>query len=223
MITSYTTLLEESSREKLTSDERKFLSFAAEGARRMQALINDLLVYTQAQAQDPARTPAKLHDVLEQARYSLFESIRETAAEIVAEPLPEVEVDPLKMSLVFQNLISNAIKFRRPGEKPRIHVRAERQGSEWRIAVRDEGIGFDQQFADKIFAAFKRLHSRGKYPGTGIGLAICKRIVEGHGGRIWAESKEDSGATFYFTLPATDFSTTLERERSDATVAASDR
>ncbi|HEY6345923.1 MAG TPA: CHASE3 domain-containing protein [Bryobacteraceae bacterium] len=223
MITSYTTLLEESSRERLTPDERKFLSFAAEGTRRMQALINDLLVYTQAGAQDPARTPAKLNDVLEQARYSLLESIRETAAEIVAEPLPEAEVDPLKMSLVFQNLFSNAIKFRRPGEKPRIHVRAELQGSEWRIAVRDEGIGFDQQYADKIFAAFKRLHSRGEYPGTGIGLAICKRIVEGHGGRIWAESRGDSGATFYFTLPATDISTRLETERSDATVAASDR
>jgi signal transduction histidine kinase len=222
MITNYTTLLEESSREKLTPDERKFLGFAAEGARRMQALINDLLAYTQAGAQNPARTPAKLHDVLEQARYSLFESIRETAAEIVAEPLPELEVDPLKMSLVFQNLISNAIKFRRPGEKPRVQVRAERQGSEWRIAVRDEGIGFDQQYADKIFAAFTRLHSRGKYPGTGIGLAICKRIVEGHGGRIWAESNAGSGATFYFTLPATDFSTPLETERSDATVAASD-
>jgi signal transduction histidine kinase len=223
MITSYTTLLEESSREKLTSDERKFLSFAAEGARRMQALINDLLAYTQAGAQDPARAPVKLNDVLEQARYSLFESIRETGAEIVAEPLPEVEVDPLKMSLVFQNLISNAIKFHRTGEKPRIHVRSERQGSEWRIAVRDEGIGFDQRYADKIFVAFKRLHTRGQYPGTGIGLAICKRIVEGHGGRIWAESEPDSGATFYFTLPATDFSTPLEKERSDATVAASDR
>jgi signal transduction histidine kinase len=223
MITSYTTLLEESSREKLTPDERKFLNFAAEGTRRMQALINDLLAYTQAGAQDPARMPAKLNDVLEQARYSLLASIRETSAEIVAEPLPEAEVDPLKMSLVFQNLISNAIKFRRPGEKPRIHVRADRQGSEWRIAVHDEGIGFDQQYADKIFAAFKRLHSRAEYPGTGIGLAICKRIVEGHGGRIWAESKEDSGATFYFTLPATDFATPLEKERSDATVAASDR
>jgi two-component system, chemotaxis family, sensor kinase Cph1 len=127
------------------------------------------------------------------------------------------------MSLVFQNLISNAIKFRRPGEKPRIHVRAEREGSEWRLAVRDEGIGFDPQYADTIFAAFKRLHSRGKYPGTGIGLAICKRIVEGHGGRIWADSKPDCGATFYFTLPATDVSTALETERSDATMAASDR
>jgi signal transduction histidine kinase len=222
MITSYTTLLEESSREKLTPDERRFLNFAAEGARRMQALINDLLAYTQAGAQDPARTPVKLNDVLQQARYSLLASIRETAAEIVAEPLPEVEVDPLKMSLVFQNLISNSIKFRRPGEKPKIHVRAERLGSEWRIAVRDEGIGFDPQYADKIFVAFKRLHSSGKYPGTGIGLAISKRIVEGHGGRIWAESQPDSGATFYFTLPATDFSMPLETERSDATVAASD-
>jgi signal transduction histidine kinase len=223
MITSYTTLLEESSREKLTPDERKFLNFAAEGARRMHALVNDLLAYTQAGAQDPARAPAKLNDVLEQARYNLLATIRETAAEIVADPLPELEVDPLKMSLVFQNLLSNAIKFRRPGEKPRIHVRAERERSEWRIAVRDEGVGFDQQYADKIFEAFKRLHSPSKYPGTGIGLAICKRIIEGHDGRIWAESKPDCGATFYFTLPATDVSTALETDRSNATVAASDR
>jgi light-regulated signal transduction histidine kinase (bacteriophytochrome) len=113
-----------------------------------------------------------------------------------------VEVDPLKMSLVFQNLLSNAIKFRQPGGKPNIQIEAQKEGSEWRISVRDSGIGFDPKYAKKIFGAFQRLHGKDVYPGTGIGLAICSRIIEIHGGRIWAEADRGAGATFHFTLPA---------------------
>jgi signal transduction histidine kinase len=222
MIVTYTALLEQSIRGKLDADQQKHLNFAVEGAKRMQALIGDLLAYTQAGAQDPEPIPARLDNVLEQARYSLLASIRETGAQIAADPLPELEVDPLKMSLVFQNLLSNAIKFRQPGENPRIHVSAELQNGEWRIAVRDEGIGFDPKYADKIFAAFQRLHAAGKYPGTGIGLAICKRIVEAHGGRIWAESQAGAGATFYFTLHAVD-SPLLEASESGGTALATGR
>jgi len=171
-----------------------------------------LIAYTQASAQEPARVPAALDRVLEQARYTALASVRETGAEIVADPLPELDVDPLKLSLVFQNLLSNAIKFRRPGEKPRIHVGAERQEEEWRVWVRDDGIGFDPKYADRIFQAFQRLHPAGKYPGTGVGLAICKRIVEAHGGRVWAESQPGAGATFYFTLPAADRAAAAPRE-----------
>ncbi|HEY7337137.1 MAG TPA: CHASE3 domain-containing protein [Bryobacteraceae bacterium] len=222
MIVTYTALLEQSSHGKLDADQQKYLSFAVEGAKRMQALIGDLLAYTQAGTQDPEPIPARLDNVLEQARYSLLASIRETGAQITVDPLPELDVDPLKMSLVFQNLLSNAIKFRRPGENPRIHISAELQNAEWRIAVRDEGIGFDPKYADKIFAAFQRLHASGKYPGTGIGLAICKRIVEAHGGRIWAESQADAGATFYFSLPAVD-SPLLEAGESGGTALATGR
>ena len=212
MVVTYTALLEQSWQGRLTAEQRQYMAFAAEGAKRMQALIADLIVYTQASAQEPARVPAALNRVLEQARYTLVASVRETGAEIVADPLPELDVDPLKLSLVFQNLLSNAIKFRRPGEKPRIHVGAERQEEEWRVWVRDDGIGFDPKYADRIFQAFQRLHPAGKYPGTGVGLAICKRIVEAHGGRVWAESQPGAGATFYFTLPAADRAAAAPRE-----------
>ena len=204
MIVTYTALLEQSCQGKLNAEQQQYMAFAAEGAKRMQALIADLIAYTQANAQEPARVPVGLDRVLEQARYSLLASIRETGAEIVVDSLPELDIDPVKMSLVFQNLFSNAIKFRRPGEKPRIHVGAERQQGEWRVWVRDEGIGFDSKYSEKIFVAFQRLHPPGKYPGTGVGLAICKRIVEAHDGRIWADPQPGAGATFYFTLPATD-------------------
>ena len=187
----------------------------------MQALIADLIAYTQANAQEPARVPVGLDRVLEQARYSLLASIRETGAEIVVDPLPELDIDPVKMSLVFQNLFSNAIKFRTPGEKPRIRVGAERQQGEWRVWVRDEGIGFDPKYSQKIFLAFQRLHPSGKYPGTGVGLAICKRIVEAHNGRIWAESQPGAGATFYFTVPAADSPSRGADQASSAAMAPS--
>jgi signal transduction histidine kinase len=219
MIATYTTLLEQSWQGKLTPEQRQYLAFAAEGAKRMQALIADLIAYTEAGAQEPTRVPAALDRILEQARYTLLASIRETGAEIAADPLPELDVDPLKMGSVFQNLLSNAIKFRRPGEKPRIHVGAQRQKGEWRISVRDDGIGFDPKYADKIFLAFQRLHPAAKYPGTGIGLAICKRIVEAHGGRIWAESQLGAGATFHFTVPAADPSSRGVADASSAAAA----
>jgi signal transduction histidine kinase len=125
-------------------------------------------------------------------------------------PLPDVEVDPLKLSLVFQNLLSNAIKFRQAAQKPQVHIDVRRDAGEWHVSVRDNGIGFDEKYADRIFGAFQRLHGKSEYPGTGIGLAICKRIIEGHGGRIWAEAHPGAGATFHFTLPALDDSSPAE-------------
>ena len=202
MITSYTKLLEESSREKLTVDERKFLSFATEGARRMQALINDLLAYTQAGAQDPARTPAKLIDVLEQARYSLLESIRETDAEIVAESLPEVEVDPLKMSLVFQNLISNAIKYVDKGVVPHVEISALRGGGKVHLQFRDNGIGLREEDQQRIFTPFVRLHGEEDYPGLGLGLSATLKVVEIIGGQSGVVSAPGKGSTFWIELAA---------------------
>jgi signal transduction histidine kinase len=201
MVSSYLGLLSKSWQGKLDGEAEKYIGFAVDGAARMQALIRDLLAYAQVSTQSPVLTRTRLADVVSQARYALLASVRETGAEIATEPLPEVEVDPLKMSLVFQNLLSNAIKFRQPGGKPCIQIAARKENGEWRISVRDRGIGFDPKYAKKIFGAFQRLHGKGEYPGTGIGLAICSRIIDGHGGRIWAEAHPGAGATFHFTLP----------------------
>jgi signal transduction histidine kinase len=203
MVVSYLELLKEACQATLDAKTEQYLTFAVTGARRMQALIRDLLTYTQAGSQAPVRTRTRLNEVVSQARYNLLESIRETGAEIETGPLPDLEVDPLKMSLVFQNLFSNAIKFRQPAGKPCIHVEARKEAGEWRVSVCDQGIGFDPKYAETIFVAFQRLHGKSQYPGTGIGLAICKRIIEGHGGRIWAEAHPGAGATFHFTLPET--------------------
>ena len=125
----------------------------------------------------------------------------ESGAEISHDPLPTLRVNPNQMAQLLQNLIANALKFR-DEQPPRIHLSARQEGGEWVISIRDNGIGFEQKYAEHIFQVFKRLHSQEKYPGTGIGLAICKKIVERHGGRIWAESRPGQGAIFYFTIPA---------------------
>ena len=202
MVSSYLGLLSKVCQGKLDAEAEKYIAFAVEGATRMQALIRDLLAYAQASTQTPVLVRTRLNEVVSQARYALLTSIRESGAEIVVGPLPEVEVDPLKLSLVFQNVFSNAIKFRQPGGQPNIRIEAQQEGCEWRISVRDSGIGFDPKYAKKIFGAFQRLHGKDAYPGTGIGLAICSRIIEIHGGRIWAEAGPGTGATFHFTLPA---------------------
>jgi len=201
MIVSYVGLLGQTLQGKLDEEAAKYMGFAADGAKRMQALISDLLAYTRSDTQNLTLVRTPLETVVNQARYNLLESIRESDAEISVGPLPQVDVDVLKMGLVFQNLMSNAIKFRKAGEKPHIQIAAEEADGEWRILVRDEGIGFSPKYAEKIFIVFQRLHGARQYPGTGIGLAICKRIIEGHGGRIWAESNPNAGATFFFTLP----------------------
>jgi signal transduction histidine kinase len=201
MIVSYVGLLGQTLQGKLDEEAAKYMGFAADGAKRMQALISDLLAYTRSDTQNLTLVRTPLETVVNQARYNLLESIRESDAEISVGPLPQVDLDVLKMGLVFQNLISNAIKFRKAGEKPHIRIASEEADGEWRILVRDEGIGFAPKYAEKIFIVFQRLHGARQYPGTGIGLAICKRIIEGHGGRIWAESSPNAGATFFFTLP----------------------
>ena len=216
MVTSYLGLLSKTCQGKLDADAEKYIAFAVDGATRMQALIRDLLAYAQASTQTPVLARTRLQEVVSQARYALLTTIRETGTEIVIGELPEVDVDPLKMSLVFQNLLSNAIKFRRPGEKPSIQIEARQEGAEWHISVKDSGIGFDPKYATKIFGAFQRLHGRDAYPGTGIGLAICSRIVEIHGGRIWAEAEAGTGATFHFTLPALANSQTAEKSSETA-------
>jgi PAS domain S-box-containing protein len=202
MISSYTQLLAQRYKGKLDKDADEFIGYAVDGADHMRRLINDLLAYSRVgtRGKPPESVPADA--ALERALENLQFAIQENRAEITRDPLPTVLVDDVQLAQVFQNLIANAIKFRRK-ESPRIRIAAEDRGTEWVFSVRDNGIGIEPQYLDRIFIIFQRFHERGKYPGTGIGLALCKKIVLRHGGRIWAESKPDEGSTFYFTLPKT--------------------
>ncbi len=184
----------------LDADGRQFLGFLKEGGRRLATLIDDLLAYTRAgliEGKTPAVDSAA---VLQHALAGLAEAIRESKAIVTWDPLPEVFMGEAHLQQVFQNLISNAIKYRKD-DPPRIHISAVRQGSAWRFSVRDNGIGVESQYKETIFGVFKRLHRDDRYSGTGIGLAICQRVVERYGGRIWVESTPGEGATFFFTVP----------------------
>jgi signal transduction histidine kinase len=183
-------------------DERadKYLGYITDGAVRMKKLINDLLSFSRVGRADFSLIATDLNDVLQGTLNDIQPLVRENQAEINYEPLPTLKVNPYQMGQLLQNLITNAIKFH-GDQPPRIHLSARQEGREWVMAVRDNGIGFDPQYADRIFKVFQRLHTKEEYPGTGIGLAICKKIAERHGGRIWAESAPGQGATFYFSVP----------------------
>jgi PAS domain S-box-containing protein len=202
MITSYAQLLSRRYKGKLDADADEFIGFIEQGGKRMHELINDLLEYsrvtTRQQLLVPTDTEAVLADVLE----NLQLSIKEEGAAITHDPLPHVKGDAVQLRMVFQNLISNAMKFRKPDIPPKIHISAETDGRMVQFSISDNGIGIEPQYCDRIFVIFQRLHARDAFPGTGIGLAIVKRIVERHGGEIWVESQLDEGSTFYFTLPA---------------------
>lgn len=199
MVTSYLGLLQRRCEGKLDADAEKFIGIAVDGAHRMRALIDDLLAWSRVatRAQPPVAT--ELETVLGGVLRDLQMSIAESGAQITHDPLPAVSVDPVQIAQLFQNLLANAIKFRGK-DAPRIHVSAEPTDRGWHFAVRDNGIGIDARHFDRIFTIFQRLHTRDEYPGTGIGLAVCKRIVERHGGTIWIESAPGAGATFHFTL-----------------------
>jgi signal transduction histidine kinase len=200
IIASYVQLLERRYDEVLDEDGRLFMRYIVEGALRMKALINGLLDYSRLgrSAQPFALTDCET--VLTQVITNLQVTIQEKQAVVHREPLPTVMGDALQLSQLWQNLLSNALKF--GGERPEIWIGARRGEKEWLFWVRDQGIGLDVQYGERIFAIFQRLHTIEEYPGTGIGLAICKRIVERHNGRLWVESQPGAGATFFFTLPA---------------------
>lgn len=202
MVASYTQLLARRYKGKLDQDADEFIALAVDGVTRMQELINDLLTFSRVGTQGGPLVPMNLGDALSAALHNLRGAIESSGAEVTADALPRVRANHRQMVQLFQNLIGNGIKFH--GEAPpRIHVAAEHCGSEWQIAVRDNGIGIDPELWDRVFVVFARLHNRSEYPGNGIGLAICKRIVERHGGRIWLESVLGCGSTFYFTLQGT--------------------
>ncbi|MDX1624524.1 MAG: PAS domain S-box protein [Gemmatimonadota bacterium] len=185
---------------EVEADVRKSLDFALGGVRRMRNLIDDLLVYSRVGTEGKPFVPVDAGMALSEAVESLHATIEEEGARITQDALPTVQADRSQLVQVFQNLLSNAIKFQGE-EPPEIHVSAERDGEEWTIAVRDNGIGIDPAYAEHVFTIFQRLHSEEEVPGTGIGLAVCRKVVERHGGRIWVESAKGEGATFKFTLP----------------------
>jgi len=203
MVSSYVQLLGRRYKGKLDADADEFIGYAVEGAYRMQKLINDLLAYSRIGTQGKDFKPTDCEAIFEQAIYNLQTAVEESGTVVTHDTLPTVPADATQLIQVFQNLIGNAIKFRST-ELPRVHVSAERRTSEWLFSVCDNGIGIDPQNHDRIFAIFQRLHGRGEYAGTGIGLTICRKIVERHGGRIWVTSELGKGATFYFTIPALD-------------------
>ncbi|HHT9134099.1 MAG TPA: sensor histidine kinase [Candidatus Avalokitesvara rifleensis] len=200
MVASYTQLLARRYKGNLDADADEFIAFAVDGANRMQTLINDLLQYSRVGTRGKPFELTNTKTVLDQTVSNLDVAIKESGAVITHDTLPTVMADATQLTQVFQNLISNAIKFRSK-ETPRVHVSAKEKENEWVFSVRDNGIGIDPQYFDRIFVIFQRLHGKTEYPGTGIGLAVSKRIVERHEGRIWVESKEGKGSTFYFTIP----------------------
>lgn len=200
MVTSYVQLIERRYKDRLDAAANDFIHFAVDGALRMQRLINDLLEFSRVGTQGSPFEPLDASQVVRQALGNLQSVVEASEAEIVCDPLPQVHGDAGQLVRLFQNLIGNAVKFRRR-ERPQVHISAECRDHHWLFAVRDNGIGIEAKYADRLFVIFQRLHSRAEYPGTGIGLAMCKRIVERHGGRIWFESQPGQGSTFQFTLP----------------------
>jgi hypothetical protein len=201
MVASYVQLLARRYNGKLDSDADEFIGFAVDGAIRMRKLINDLLTYSRVGMRGKELEPADCETILNQSLNDLKVAIEENGAVVTHDLLPTVMADHPQLGQLFQNLIGNAIKFR-GNEPPRVHISASRNGNGWTFSVRDNGIGIAPEYSERIFIIFQRLHNRQEYAGTGIGLAICKKIVERHGGRIWVESEVGKGATFYFTLPA---------------------
>jgi light-regulated signal transduction histidine kinase (bacteriophytochrome) len=199
MVASYTQLLERRYGDKLDDNAREFIAFAVDGARRMQALIDALLQYSRVGSRAGEMAQVDLNEVLDAARINLTVAIEEAQAEVIADKLPSVVADQTQMIQLFQNLIGNAIKFR--GEqRPCVHVSATPESGRVHVVVKDNGIGIDPRYANRIFMVFQRLHTQAEYPGTGIGLALCRKIVERHGGAIWVESEPGKGAAFHFTL-----------------------
>jgi len=192
-------LLAQGYRGKLDAEADELIRHTLEGTHRMQALIHDLLAYSRVNTNGKGLAPTDVNAALDRALTNLSSPLGESNAIIIRDLLPTLPADPTQLTQLFQNLIANGLKFR-GGHRPEIKIHATRKDGLWMFSVSDNGIGIEPQYRDLIFVLFQRLHSRNAYPGTGIGLAICKRIVERHGGRIWVESELGKGSTFYFTL-----------------------
>ncbi|MDD1673113.1 MAG: PAS domain S-box protein, partial [Methanomicrobiales archaeon] len=199
-VVSFSQLLSRRYQRKLNADADEYIGYIVEGGKRMQTLVQDLLDYSRVSIRGQEFLSTYTNDIVDQAIQNLYTQVHESNAVITTDSLPVVKADSAQLEIVFQNLISNAIKFRRD-EPPRIHISTVSGDKNWTFAVKDNGIGIDPAFHDRIFVIFQRLHTIDKYPGTGVGLAIVKKIIERHGGKIWVESEIGKGSTFYFTLP----------------------
>jgi light-regulated signal transduction histidine kinase (bacteriophytochrome) len=201
MVASYTQLLARRYKGRLDADADEFIAYAVDGSNRMQGLIQDLLAYSRAGANEKALHEISSEGALQGALTNLRASIEESGAVVTHDSLPAITTDDTQLAQVFQNLVGNAIKYR-SAEVPHVHVSAKRNGGhEWIFSVRDNGLGIDSQYFERIFVLFQRLHGRKEFEGSGMGLAICKKMLARLGGRIWVESQIDKGSTFYFALP----------------------
>jgi light-regulated signal transduction histidine kinase (bacteriophytochrome) len=199
-VANYTELFAQRYAGQLDAKAEKYIGYIIDGTVRMQQLIQDLLVYGRVSRSVTAQECVHMDEIFHKVLATLELTIADTQAEVTAAPLPTVRGNPTQLGQLLQNLIGNALKYR-GSAPPRVHITVQRSPREWVFAVRDNGIGLDPQHAERIFGVFQRLHTREEYPGTGIGLAICKKIVEGQGGRIWVEATPGQGATFFFSLP----------------------
>ncbi|MGA2090632.1 MAG: PAS domain S-box protein [Endomicrobiales bacterium] len=201
MVASFTELLQRNYQEKLDERGLKYMRFIMDGSSRMQTLIQDLLTFSRIGRLESQRQSVDCNAIMDTVIIDLSKTIKETSAEVTHDNLPRLMASESSMSRLFMNLVSNALKFRKKDHTPRVHVTAVRKYNEWEFAVSDNGIGIDSQYYKKLFVIFQRLHGREEYPGSGMGLAICKKIVTNYGGKIWVESQLDKGTTFYFTIP----------------------
>ena len=203
MVASYTRLLATNYQGRLDSNADEFIAFVIDGCDRMQQMIRDLLIYSRAGSERPALANISSEDTLREALVNLRAAVQESGAVVTHDLLPEIMMDRGQLTQVFQNLIGNAIKYHNSGI-PRVHVSAlAQEGGQWTFSVRDNGLGIDSKEFDRIFVLFQRLHAREEYTGTGIGLAICKKVLEHLGGKIWVESTVGEGSTFHFAVPNT--------------------
>ena len=199
VVSGYVQLIQRRYADRLDADADQFIGYIVDGVTQMQQLITDLLNYSRVGTRGRPFVKVGLEAVLDRALSNLKEVVRESEAQITHEPLPEIVGDETQLMQLFQNLIGNAVKFS-GGRRPKIDISVRQADGHWRFAVSDNGIGIDRKYWDKLFVIFQRLHTRQKYTGNGIGLAICKRIAERHGGKIWLDSRLDEGTTFFFTI-----------------------
>jgi PAS domain S-box-containing protein len=202
-ISGFTELLQKRYQGRLDEKADKYIGFITEGSLRMQQMIQDLLAYSRVETQGREFEKTDSQESLDTALANLRVSIKENHAVITHDPLPEIIAEGEQITSLFQNLVSNAIKYHKPDVTPTIHIGVQQAGDNWQFSVADNGIGIDEKYGERIFKIFQRLHTRDEYPGTGIGLAVCKRIVDRHGGKIWIKSTLGEGTTFYFTIPMT--------------------
>lgn len=199
MVTSYVQLLARRYKGRLDKDADDFIAYAVDGATRMKHMIDDLLNYSRVGTRGKEFQPTSSGDVLRQAVANIQLAIQESDALITHDPLPTVMADEWQLVQLFQNLVNNAIRYRNQ-DSPRVHVSVEQKANEWVFSVSDNGVGIESQYFDRIFQVFQRLRNKND-SGSGVGLAVCRKIVERHGGRIWVESEIGKGSTFYFTIP----------------------